>query len=576
MRRLHLRAESLEHLWSASPDPPITKASLSELELARIINDARLRHDLNFEREVSFRPNMCGDRGKRKKLDADAYWEALVIEFAIYITRRQSELSDALNSGSLITSPWLQRPSSLQGVPLRLPRMFRAIQDILKTLVPASEWSIVDERLDIDLLLQQLEKVVCDIPTLIEWLGALLLCCCSPQRDPLVTDMVSKIRNGFEKDDPRLLVKGLRDLFGVLELMKLVSSSFQGAKTKLRSSQDVANHQIRYLRLLMVDDTIHFEQKIFLREISNGLDLTNVRAWFQQSDREIGVQMPHTPESQLSAFVRGTVDMIVDGYGSVPPTFRFDVDRIASLQVDFDLSRKQAACGQTFVNTLNALGSELPSLHAYNKFLYRISAIAEYPRLNCNQPDAFKDIALEIVRSAYELIGNERLPEQELIDATTNALLDRWNNETTVSQEHRACFHHALTRLVEQEMAAVKDKTPPQILNYFNPTPINLPAINPYGAIPDVHNGHGSIQNIAKRIAHIATLHWRVWAPILYEQPRRTNATTHHQEMPPREVDLVPTAGMLMSEQESKNDILRKTSVKSDDSSSDEWQSSPV
>lgn len=223
MRGLHLRTGSLEYLWSASLDPPITKASLSELELARIINDARLRHDLNFEREVSFRPNMCGDRGKRKKLEADAYWEALVIEFAVYIRRQQSQLSDSLISGLPATSPWLHRSSSLLGVPLRLPRMFKAVQEILKTLVPGSEWPIVDERLDIDLLLQQLEKGVCDIPTLIEWLGALLLCCCSPQRDPLVTGMVSRIRRGFENDNPRLLVKGLKDLFGVLELMKLVS-----------------------------------------------------------------------------------------------------------------------------------------------------------------------------------------------------------------------------------------------------------------------------------------------------------------------------------------------------------------
>ena len=223
MRDLQLRAASLSYLWSAETDPPITKASLSELELARIINDARLRHDLNFEREVSFRPNMCGDRGKRKQMLADAYWEALVTEFAIYITRRHSELSNPSNSESDTTSLWLRRPDSLWHVPLRLPRMFEAIKEILKTLVPASEWSIIDERMDITLLLQQLEKGVCDIPTLIEWLGALLLCCCSPQRDPMVTEMVSRIRTGFENNNPRLLVRGLRDLFGVLELMKLVS-----------------------------------------------------------------------------------------------------------------------------------------------------------------------------------------------------------------------------------------------------------------------------------------------------------------------------------------------------------------
>ena len=222
MRGLGLRIGDLLYLWSTNIDPPITKASLSELELTRIINDAKLRHDLNFEREVSFRPNVCGDRGFRKRLEADAYWGALVIEFAIYVTRRQSELSDPSISGSSNASPWLQRPSAIHGVPFRLPRMFKAIKEILKTFAPGTELSVVDERLDVDLLLQQLERGACDIPNLMDWLGTLLLCCCSPQRDPLVTDMVSKISTGFVNDDPRLIVEGLRDLFGVLELMKLV------------------------------------------------------------------------------------------------------------------------------------------------------------------------------------------------------------------------------------------------------------------------------------------------------------------------------------------------------------------
>ena len=37
-------------LRTASDEPPITKASLGELDLIRIINDAKLRNDLNFDR----------------------------------------------------------------------------------------------------------------------------------------------------------------------------------------------------------------------------------------------------------------------------------------------------------------------------------------------------------------------------------------------------------------------------------------------------------------------------------------------------------------------------------------------
>ena len=329
----------------------------------------------------------------------------------------------------------------------------------------------------------------------------------------------------------------------------------------------------------MVDDTIHFEQKIFLHEISKGWDLTNVRAWYQHFDQETVLQMSQTAEARQSAFVHGTIDMIVGGYASVPPTFRFDVDRIAALQVEVDLSRKQAACGQTLVNMLHGLGCGPPSLPVYNSFLYRVSAIAEYPRFNHDQPEAFKAIAVEIVRSAYELTGNQDLPEEGLIEVTINALLDRWNDETVAFQELQDGYRHALIPLVELEMTAIQDKTPLQILNYFNPIPPHPPTIHPYGAVPATQNERGSLASVAKRIAHIATLHWRVWAPILYEQPRRPTAVMPNpQSSPIGEVGLVPAAHMLLSEQESRNTILKAKPASSDESSSDEWQpsSSPV
>ena len=215
--RLGIDVNALEYLWSASIDPPVTKTSLSELDLVRIVNDPRLRHDVNFDREVLFRPNLHGEVGKMKMALEKGYWNALVIEFAIYITRWRDRSTNSPES------PWHLGPAKVDKVPLRLPRMFQTVREILKTLVPVAELPIVDARLDVDLLVQQLEKGVCDIISLSEWLSALLLGSCSPMRDPLVATMVSTIRQGVETDDARRIVDGLRQLFGILETMKLVS-----------------------------------------------------------------------------------------------------------------------------------------------------------------------------------------------------------------------------------------------------------------------------------------------------------------------------------------------------------------
>ena len=204
-----LETDTVQSLWAAEDTPPITRASLSELDLNRIMNDPKLRHDLNFEREVAFRPNYQGAKGRDKKDRARYYWVALSVEFAIYSCRRT----------------WMskrRRPAPKLNFRPRLPRLFDNVKDVIKTLVPASQWPGLDQRIDIDLLMQELEKGVCDLVTLIEWIGDLLLASCSPLRDSTVKAMVAKIQDGVHRDVPRAIAEGLEELFGVLEIMKLV------------------------------------------------------------------------------------------------------------------------------------------------------------------------------------------------------------------------------------------------------------------------------------------------------------------------------------------------------------------
>ena len=328
----------------------------------------------------------------------------------------------------------------------------------------------------------------------------------------------------------------------------------------------------------MVEDTIHFEQKNILREISSGLDLTNVRSWFQHVESETTIQAPQSPESRLSAFTYRTIDLIVDGCGSVPPTFRYDVDRIAILQIELDLFCKQLLCGRVFVKTLEALGSfGLPPEHSLKNLLCRISAFAEFPQFNYGQLPVVTNIALEIVRAAYQCTGNESLPRETLVEATAKLLVHAWDEETDEFQEVRSMLRECLRKSVSQEMAAVMDKTPLQTLNHFDPVLARRPSMVPYDPSQGAQIEHDNLPNIAMRIAHIAALHWKVWAPMLYEQPCRASAVTHSLDISPDgEMDLAPAADMLMSEQGSRNNIFKSESAKSDGNSSDECQSSPV
>ena len=218
--QLQISSIQLMYLASANVDPPITVQSLSDLDLVRIIHDAQLRHDLSFEREISFRRNVDSPRFQQKEAIANAYWEALTIECALYIKYRHNLVS---NKASIYLLPRISETFDPSRLPTRFLRMFSTIRDILKTLIPGSELSAVDQRLDIDFLMQELENGAFDVKGLSNWLRRLLLGSCSPVRDREVEKMTNIVHEGVDKSDAHILIRGFKGLFEILEIMKLVS-----------------------------------------------------------------------------------------------------------------------------------------------------------------------------------------------------------------------------------------------------------------------------------------------------------------------------------------------------------------
>ena len=198
---------------SAGLYPPITKQSLSELDITNIIQNLKLRHDVNFDRDLSFRPNLDGAKGQEKLKAAQKYWNALTAELELYAYLFHG-------SSSPKHAPW---PMLVAASKKRIPLMFNTIREILKNLVPDRDQARVDEHLEVSMLMQQIEKGVCDFIRLSEWLAHLLKEHCAPMRDGWVDKMVESTRIGVEDSSSESIVRGLRELLGILEAMKLVS-----------------------------------------------------------------------------------------------------------------------------------------------------------------------------------------------------------------------------------------------------------------------------------------------------------------------------------------------------------------
>lgn len=187
-------------------EPPVTKATLCELDVDKIVHSPKLRHDINFDPALHFRPNLDGDKGRRKRQKASDFWAIMRKQLRAYLENREAfekELGD---------QDWA------------LPITLKAIREILETLVPQRDKASVEDTFNVDLLMQQFRKGVADLVRLATWLSQLIKCHCAPMRDLWVDEMVIQITKGSQEGgDVALLAGGISTLLGILEAMKLVS-----------------------------------------------------------------------------------------------------------------------------------------------------------------------------------------------------------------------------------------------------------------------------------------------------------------------------------------------------------------
>ncbi|KAI0427974.1 camp-mediated signaling protein Sok1 [Xylaria sp. FL1042] len=312
LSRNGLNRNPFQHSTRSSPEPstrplepPVTKATLSELDVAKIIHNPRLRHDINFDPELHFRPNLDGEKGRRKQQKADQFWDTLRDQLQQFITDRDGFIQQYGN-----------------GEDWSLPLLLKSVKEIIQTLVPARDRLCLDEGLNVELIMQQFSRGMADLEKLASWLSGVLKSHCAPMRDEWVDQMYSQLTNGNRTNNMAELVQGLRNLLSVLEAMKL----------------DVANHQIRCLRPILIEDTVHFEQRFFLKKMRDGkINTRSAQAWYSQLSP---VQNPTSTQSfgETAVFFEELVNIVLPSsarqYPNLPSTFLFDEERIAKLRCD--------------------------------------------------------------------------------------------------------------------------------------------------------------------------------------------------------------------------------------------------
>ncbi|KAF2745724.1 Tcp11-domain-containing protein, partial [Sporormia fimetaria CBS 119925] len=486
--------------------PPVTTKTLDELRIDNIIHNEELRLDINFDRNLSFRPNFDGERGTHKRKIAAKYWKALVAELELYNpVFHQEPLLFSYDSE--------QRAELVKCAQQRLPTLLETIKDILKLLIPDVDHFWIDEHWEVPKLMQEIERGVCDLVRLADLTASILKEHCAPMRDGMVDKMASTIKAGLEETSNEKIISGLQLLLGVLEAMKL----------------DVANHQIRHLRMVLIADTIDFHREHQLKRLSSKphVSLKSAQKWWRAAQsRYLSPSMPaHQDPARLhiEVFARAVVSsFLVDAdHNHFPSTFYLDHIRIRQIKSDINDLVYYDICFALFRHMLRELGvrRDIPT-SAWETLRSSITAIiSDNPASTgiSKWVTNSEHLAIHLVRESLVLARSPSHISLDLIQRTKVRLYALFHGpfqthasilETyLVPRVLDVALRHVHSSPVELFNDLVNDSacanallTPPQSPSQTAPPP----------SFAD------QLPELANRIAHLAVLHWRIWGPLAY------------------------------------------------------------
>nr|XP_023907931.1 uncharacterized protein LOC112019648 [Quercus suber] len=511
-------------------EPPVTADSLAELDLPRIINNPKLRHDVNFDRELHFRPNVEGHKGEGKARSADAYWKALVAELAVYAAALSAQRAE---QDSRRCVHWADIIVKAQR---RLPKMFEAVRDILRTLVPEHEQESLDSRFDVELIMQEIAHGKCDLISLSEWIATVLKAHCAPMRDEMVDQMKARIQHGAGENSHAILTDGLRQLITILEQMKL----------------DVANHQIRYMRPLLIDDTVNFQRKYNLHRMRLGkIDAAGARNWLYKEIDFMEAYDPDGEPSHLTALVTLFLrETILKNNDCWPSTFYLDLERLRVVRQELHARVYQEVCWEIFGTLIAEQASQFEHFAFPNaQFILhcRINAIIG---LDTSFYDARQAIAAEMVRLLLMATGHAApYVNHDLAKQVEQRLAQNLRpfDGAEIFRKHASFQFHRFLPKVQASVEECLRLSIIELQDTLVPAPLShRPHSRGFGAVlrpvmpPRTYDAD---MDLVRKLTHVLVLHWHVWGEMVYmAMPEDDEPTAGYQSTVSPPADTPPQA----------------------------------
>lgn len=296
--------------------------------------------------------------------------------------------------------------------------------------------------------------------------------------------------------------------------------------------------------MLLVEDTIPFLQNYFLKKIAaDEFNPEPSRAWYLDQQKLQRRKNQHSNNQTsgstgddfdpVATLFQGLFDFLLDfdHPTSFPETLQFDTERLLQLRVDLQDLINLEICYYIMDSLLSRQGRHHPlQPQVYANLQSRILSLLEdndgyhgSHKEPCWQSN-IGSIALEIGRVACFACGCHSVPD-DVISVIERTLTTCFSGDSAVFQYYQKSVRD---RLEAATFALAKD--------YMHMSPLSI--CESQRARPCLNSGQGQIpppapppqqhqqtpqqfryadyDAIARRLAHIGVLHWRVWAPLLY------------------------------------------------------------
>lgn len=301
--------------------------------------------------------------------------------------------------------------------------------------------------------------------------------------------------------------------------------------------QDVANHQIRNLKTLLIEDTINFEKHYHLDKLVSQRSRVNIDAaqtWYARATLEYhasqSFQRTNNPHLRLEVFVRAIIAELLNNSGpyDFPETFYLDQDRLRMLRAEIQDLIQLEVCTDAFSATLKEFGHDGSLSTSARQQLHSSLLAIMADALGCGAQQWVMNsqaLSLELLRQASHITGQAVSYSHRSLSCANDRLLQMFYISSTMLNSR------AERTLLNQVMACVSRNSTAAPIDLFNnlvpssksvstqPTHfLHLHANNTSSSSYTINAETARWQNIAGRISHIVLLHWRVWEQIAYVQ----------------------------------------------------------